>query len=552
MIFNELFGRYLSEKGELTKAQAAEWIRKADENASPLSVELVKGKVLSEERTYIALAEYLGVEYRFCQLSEIDPKLAGKYSLERLMEFQAVPLSETSSALTLLCGNPFRFEELRALRFETNKKLKFVLSVPSQVGKILEYVSNKLQQVSVLSDYSATDTDITEADGELAIDAPVIKLGDSILKEAVSRGASDIHIEPFETEVIIRFRIDGRLNRIDTIPVHLYPALLARFKIMSNLNIAQRRLPQDGKISLTINETPYDFRVSTIPTIHGEKLVIRIYNIGFSNDDMETLGISGRQKELIEGLLSRPHGIILLTGPTGSGKSTTLYTFLRHLNKEDTNIITVEDPVENEIQGVNQIQVNPKAHLTFATALRSILRQDPNIIMIGEIRDEETAQIATRAAITGHLVLSSIHTNDAAGVVTRLIDMGVPKYLVADSLLGSISQRLVRKLCPKCRKEDRTTVYEMQMLGLTEPAVIYRAVGCPYCNHTGYFGRIGVFEIMIVNERVREMIAGTGFTSEKLNEYLRTDMQSLEDSAKQRILNGETTLEEYERLVDVV
>lgn len=552
MIFNELFGRFLSEKGDITRAEAAEWVKKADEKASPLHAELVKAKILSEEGAYIALAEYLGVDYRFCQLSEIDPKLVGKFSLERLMELQAVPVEESASALTLLCGNPFRFEELRSLRFETDKELKFVLSVPSQVANILEYVSNKLQQVSVLTDYSATDTDITEADGELSIDAPVIKLGDSILKEAVSRGASDIHIEPFEAEVVIRFRIDGRLTRIDTIPVHLYPALLARFKIMANLNIAQRRLPQDGKIGLSINDREYDFRVSTMPTIHGEKLVIRIYNIGFSNDDMENLGIAGRQKELVEGLLSRPHGIILLTGPTGSGKSTSLYTFLRYLNTEDTNIITVEDPVENEIAGINQIQVNPKAHLTFATALRSILRQDPNIIMIGEIRDEETAQIATRAAITGHLVLSSIHTNDAVGTVTRLIDMGIPKYLVADSLLGAISQRLVRKLCPRCRKEDKTTVYEMQMLGLEQPAPIYRAVGCPYCNHTGYFGRIGVFEIMIVDERVREIIAEPGFTSEKLNEYLRTNMQSLEDSAKQRILNGETTLEEFERLADVV
>lgn len=552
MIFNELFGRYLSENAVLPKGVVAEWVKKADENAVPLYSELIKNKVLAEERAFIALSEYLGLEYRFCQLSEADPRLAEKYSRERLLEFQAVPIEESDDTLTLLCANPFRFEELRALGFETDKKLKFVLSIPSQVNNILEYVSNKLQQASVLTDYSAADADLTETDAELSIDAPVIKLGDSILKEAVSRGASDIHIEPFDGEVVIRFRIDGRLTKTDSIPVHLYPALLARFKIMANLNIAQRRLPQDGKIGLSINGSAYDFRVSTIPTIHGEKIVIRIYNIGFSNSDIAALGFSEKQRQMVEGLITRPHGIILLTGPTGSGKSTTLYTFLRHLNTEDTNIITVEDPVENEIRGINQIQVNPKANLTFATALRSILRQDPNVIMIGEIRDEETAQIATRAAITGHLVLSSIHTNDAAGVVPRLINMGIPKYLVADSLLGAISQRLVRKLCPKCRKADKTTGYEMQMLGLTEGRDIYRAVGCPYCNHTGYFGRIGVFEIMVVNERLREAIAGTEFTSERLNELLKTDMQSLLDSTRERILNGETTIEEYERLVEVI
>jgi type IV pilus assembly protein PilB len=251
-------------------------------------------------------------------------------------------------------------------------------------------------------------------------------------------------------------------------------------------------------------------------------------------------------------MITRPHGIILLTGPTGSGKSTTLYTFLRYLAKEDTNIMTVEDPVENEIVGINQVQVNPKANLTFAAALRSFLRQDPNVIMIGEIRDEETAQIATRAAITGHLVLSSIHTNDAAGVITRLINMGIPKYLVADSLLGAISQRLVRKLCPKCKAAKTTTPAEMALLGVNEPVTIYEPTGCRYCNNTGYVGRIGVFEIMVLTDEMKEIIMSDGFTSEKIGLIVERDMTTILSHTKERVLDGITSLEEYDQLVDIV
>jgi type IV pilus assembly protein PilB len=421
------------------------------------------------------------------------------------------------------------------------------------MARILDYANNKIQQDIALTDYSKTTSDITEAGPTAApIDAPIIKLCDSILKDAINRGASDIHIEPFDKTIFLRFRIDGKLNKIEELMPHMFPALLARYKIMANLNIAERRVPQDGKISMEVNGVPYDFRVSTIPTIHGEKIVIRIYNRQFHSSDISYLGFSEKQNELVMSMITRPHGIILLTGPTGSGKSTTLYTFLRYLNKEDTNIMTVEDPVENEIVGINQVQVNPKAQLTFAAALRSFLRQDPNVIMIGEIRDEETAQIATRAAITGHLVLSSIHTNDAAGVITRLINMGIPKYLVADSLLGAISQRLVRKLCPKCKTARMTTKAEMDMLGIPEEAEIFDAVGCPYCNQTGYLGRVGVFEIMVINEEIRGILMSDDFTSEKVGEIVERDMTTVLTHTKERVLSGETSIEEYEDLVDIV
>ena len=383
-------------------------------------------------------------------------------------------------------------------------------------------------------------------------EATAIQYCDSLILDAILKGASDIHIEPFSKLVSIRYRIDGKLKRIDELSLVRYPSILARFKIMAEMNIAERRIPQDGKIRYTKDDIDYDLRVSTIPTIHGEKIVVRIYSHDFTSSDISSLGFSDEQKELIISMITRSHGIILLTGPTGSGKSTTLYTFLRYLAKEDINIMTIEDPVENEIAGINQVQVNPKANLTFATALRSFLRQDPNIIMIGEIRDEETAQIATRAAITGHLVLSSIHTNDAASVVARLVNMGIPKYLVADSLLGAISQRLVRKLCHKCKVSKMTNATEMQLLQLNEPAKIFEPIGCPHCNNTGYHGRIGVFEIMVLTDEIKGIIMSDDFTSEKIATAVEKNMPTILKNTRERVLRGETSIEEYEQFVDIV
>ena len=552
MIFNRLFTNYLIEQQALTEALAAEWLERSDAAGSPIYLDLVRSEVIEEERAYRLLADFLGYEYRFCQLSEIDLEFVKQYPRDLLIEYQGVPFSLHGDVLTVIGCNPFRVEEFRELLTFGGKKLKFIVSPPTQMARILDYANNKIQQDIVLTDYSKSTSDITEASTSTPIDAPIIKLCDSILKDAINRGASDIHIEPFDKTIFLRFRIDGKLNKIEELMPHMFPALLARYKIMADLNIAERRVPQDGKISMSVNGVPYDFRVSTIPTIHGEKIVIRIYNRQFHSSDISYLGFSEKQHDLIMSMITRPHGIILLTGPTGSGKSTTLYTFLRYLNKEDTNIMTVEDPVENEIIGINQVQVNPKAQLTFAAALRSFLRQDPNVIMIGEIRDEETAQIATRAAITGHLVLSSIHTNDAAGVITRLINMGIPKYLVADSLLGAISQRLVRKLCPKCKTARMTTKAEMDALGISEEAEIFDACGCPYCNQTGYLGRIGVFEIMVLNDEIREILMSDDFTSEKIGEIVERDMTTVLNHTKERVLAGETSMEEYEGLVDIV
>ncbi len=552
MIFNRLFTQYLIDEAIIAPEVAEEYCAKADAIDTPVYNELIKHEIMEEEKIYQVLADYLGYEYRFCQLAEVDLEFIKQYPRDLLIEYQGVPFELKGDVLTILCSNPFRIEEFRELLVQGGKKLKFIISPPKQMKRILDYANNKIQQDEVMNEYIKSDTSKEDIDPDAPIDAPVIKLCDSILIDAINRGASDIHIEPFAKAVFIRFRIDGKLQKIDELSPQIYPAILARYKIMSELNIAERRVPQDGKISLDVEGNSFDFRVSTIPTIHGEKIVIRIYSRSFSSSDISSLGFSDLQRTLIMDMITRPHGIILLTGPTGSGKSTTLYTFLRYLAKEDTNIMTVEDPVENEIVGINQVQVNPKANLTFAAALRSFLRQDPNVIMIGEIRDEETAQIATRAAITGHLVLSSIHTNDAAGVITRLINMGIPKYLVADSLLGAISQRLVRKLCPKCKTAKITNAAEMAILKIDEPAEIYESQGCLYCNNTGYLGRIGVFEIMILTDEIKNIIMSDNFTSEKVAEVVERDMTTVLSHTRERVLAGITSLEEYDQLVDIV
>ena len=342
----------------------------------------------------------------------------------------------------------------------------------------------------------------------------------------------------------VRYRIDGDLQERASFPIEAYSAICARLKIMSGMNIAERRAPQDGRINLTIGGKEYDFRVSTLPSVWGEKFVIRILDKTSFRFTRSDLGFTDAENAIIDRMLARPHGIILLTGPTGCGKSTTLYSFLKEVNEPKVNIITVEDPVEYTMEGITQTQVNTKANLTFATALRSILRQDPDIIMIGEIRDEETAEIAVRAAITGHLVFSTLHTNDAPGVVTRLEDMKIPDYLVADALVGVIAQRLVKRLCPACKKRGKTNIKEMEILGITEPVSIYRPTGCQFCNNTGYKGRVAVHEIMYMNETIKNQIAVTK-NPEKIRALaLEGGMTSLWNSCRNLVIAGVTSIQE--------
>ena len=387
------------------------------------------------------------------------------------------------------------------------------------------------------------DEEIVEEDLEIK-NAPVVRLIDSIISQAIKTRTSDIHIEPFEKVVRVRFRVDGTLVENMQLKANAHSAIATRIKIMSGLDIAERRIPQDGRIETTIDGKEVDMRVSVLPTVFGEKIVIRILSRNATLLSKEELGFSPTNQKLFEDILKAPEGIILLTGPTGSGKTTTLYTALRELNDVGKNIITVEDPVEYRLEGVNQVQVNNKAGLTFASGLRSILRQDPDIVLLGEIRDEETASIAVRAAITGHVVLSTIHTNDTASTVNRLVDMGIKPYLVSTATVGIIAQRLIKRICPKCKTEYTVETNEHAGIGIHKGDTLYRGRGCNYCSGTGYYGRIAIHEIMAVTREIKSLINDGGTTAQLRAEAKKNGMRDLAEEAIDIAKQGTTTIEE--------
>lgn len=379
--------------------------------------------------------------------------------------------------------------------------------------------------------------------------SPVVLLVNSMIEQAARQRASDIHIEALENIVRVRFRIDGALYEKFKYDIHLLPAIIARLKIIGGMDISEKRKPQDGRITMVIDRIEYDIRVSILPTVFGEKCVMRLAQKKALTRNKKDLGLAEDDLRAFDNILKNPNGILLVTGPTGSGKSTTLYTALSELNNEDVNIITVEDPVEANIDGINQVQVNPKAELTFASALRSILRQDPDIIMIGEIRDGETAQIAVQASITGHLVVSTLHTNSAAATISRLEDMGIESYLLADSLVGIIAQRLVRRLCPNCKKEHHATSEEKEVMNIDENGdiIIYDAVGCEKCDNTGYTGRIGIYEILTVTQNIKNMISKRATADEIARAAEKEGMHTLRQSATKLVLEGTTSYKEMLR-----
>jgi general secretion pathway protein E len=381
-------------------------------------------------------------------------------------------------------------------------------------------------------------------------DAPIIRLINALLTEALNQNASDVHIEPFEGRLAVRLRIDGVLREVLSPPKMIAPLLVSRVKVMANLDIAERRLPQDGRISLRIAGRPVDVRVSTIPTGHGERVVLRLLDKGEGRLDLEQLGMARETRDEIDRLIHRPHGILLVTGPTGSGKTTTLYAALTRLNDTERNMMTVEDPIEYYLDGISQTQVNTKVDMSFARGLRAILRQDPDVVMVGEIRDLETVQIAIQASLTGHMVLSTLHTNSAVGAITRLRDMGVEPFLLSSSLMGALAQRLVRRLCPKCREPYRASEIDCEELAVSpdDPPVIYRHKGCNHCSQLGYRGRYGVFELVLVDEPMRTLIHD-GAGEQELERLARARTPSILQDGRRRVLAGDTTLEEMLRVL---
>lgn len=495
------------------------------------------------------------------------PILQSAISTTFLTSNRIVPVADDGDAIRVAVADPFNRQALESLAYWLERPLRLTLAAASDVERCLERLHGRTSAEDRVADLATavTGDEITSNDlrrlEDLASEAPVVRLVQDLIARAVEERASDIHIEPRPDSVCVRYRIDGALRTVETLPVTVQAALSSRIKIMARLNIAERRLPQDGRMRVSVRGREVDLRVSTMPTVNGESVVLRILDRESIPLDFERLGFAGPELAGFRQLLSEPNGIILVTGPTGSGKTTTLYTALQTLNRTESKLFTVEDPIEFQLPGINQIQVNPKIGLTFASALRSILRQDPDIVMVGEIRDLETAEIAVRASLTGHLVLSTIHTNSAAATLTRLLDMGVEDYLLATSLKGVLAQRLVRRLCPACAtpaKMSKTDHDRIRALAAPQQANRARTVesadrvheprGCPECRHTGFRGRTTIYELMPLSGAVRDAISGRATERSIEAAAMSAGMATMLMNGAEKVLAGETTLEEVLRV----
>ncbi len=549
-------GDILVDAGRITHSQLEHALKVQSQSRKRLGEVLVDLGFVTEKDIINIVSAQLGIAKINLDEIFIDPEVARSIPREVAKKYNLIPVSEHNGVLMVAMSDPLNIYALDDIRFLTQKKVDKCITHASAIDRAIEIYFSRQTTDKAIEDlkreYGTTLSD-GRIEAEIVTDdvqnAPAVRLSNSIIYQAVTIRASDIHIEPFERQILVRYRVDGVLAEGNKIPPNLYSAVSTRIKIMAGMNIAERRVPQDGRIEMDVAGRSYDFRVSSLPTVFGEKIVIRILDRGGSIMKRESLAFSELENTSIDRIVKMPYGIVLLTGPTGSGKTTTLYSFLGEVNTVDKNIVTVEDPVEYMLDGINQVQVNNKAGLTFATGLRSILRQDPDIIMVGEIRDEETAQIAVRAAITGHLVFSTLHTNDAPGAITRLIDMGVPPYLVADAIVAVIAQRLVRRLCNSCKEGYDADEGEQRILRITEPTRLYNAVGCPVCNGTGYKGRIAIHEVLMIDTHQRVLIE-TGANAEQIRvQAQKNGMMGLYDSCKDTVLRGVTTIQEMVKTV---
>ncbi len=499
---------------------------------------------------------------RIADLSQVEPGARTALPEALARRYRVLPVRETDSYLEVATANPFDLDMEKTLGFATAREIRLTLQSPSKISeqievqyrpekaldRLLENMGQSAELVQLTDDLPADEYNITEA---AASERPVVKLVDLILSEGIISRASDIHVEPEEGGVAVRYRIDGVLRQVMKIPRAAGLPLISRIKIMSSLDIADRLRPQDGRARVAVNSQPIDLRVSTLPVAHGEKVVIRILDSRATVKTLDTLGLNPAEVEAVLKLLEYHEGIILVTGPTGSGKTTTLYSMINQIKSEGVNIVTVEDPVEYRMAGIVQVQVQEKTGLTFASALRSILRQDPNVVLVGEIRDKETAQIATQASLTGHLVLSTLHTNDAANAVTRLVDIGVEAYKIAAALRGVVAQRLMRRLCTTCKEAVTDAPPERLKKWIPHGATLYRAVGCPDCSMTGYRGRFSILEVLTITPEIERRIAA-GETADRIADAARrAGMPTLWDSGLNHVLRGETTVDDLLRVIDV-
>lgn len=535
---------------EALTAQKVKWKR--------LGEMLVDLSFITEEQIAEALQRQLSLDMVKLSNQRINDDVLHLVDEAVLRRYCLIPYAFSEQNLNILLvamSDPLDIVAIDDISFLTNYQIEPVVATAREITSAIDrYYGNK-EAMKVAEQYAREREERQgvkkeEESSDDVANAPIVQLVTKIIEQAVRQRASDIHIEPMERQVRVRYRVDGVLKEVMVYGADLLPAIVARIKIIGGMDISEKRKPQDGRITSMVDKHEFDIRVSILPTVYGEKVVMRLTSKEGLTKNKKDLGFSQEELEKFDHILKNPHGIILVTGPTGSGKSTTLYTALSELNVEGVNIITVEDPVEANIDGVNQVQVNSKAELTFASALRSILRQDPDIIMIGEIRDGETAEIAVKASITGHLVVSTLHTNSAAGTITRLADMGVEPYLIADSTVGVIAQRLVRRLCPDCKKGRAADKTEKELLAVDplKELTIYEPVGCHHCNNTGYFGRIGVYEIMPVTLKLKEVISKRSNAEQIKEAALSEGMKTLRMAATQYVLSGITTIAEMERI----
>ena len=532
----------------ITEEQLQQALEEQHSEGKRLGEVLVDRGLVTEEVIAQVLSAQLGYPIVELQGIDISPEVKDLVSVSVLKKKKILPIEYVENNMNILrvvMADPLDLDAMDDVSIITGCQVEPLIATPRNIMMAIDRLYGSEEVATALEEYAKErfGTEEEEAINEDVNNSPIVVLVKEMIEKAARQRASDIHIEPLEKWVRIRYRIDGVLYEKAKYDIKILPAISARIKIIGGMDISEKRKPQDGRITQMVDRLEYDIRVSILPTVYGEKTVMRLASKTALNREKSQLGLKPNEMVQFDHILKNPHGILLVTGPTGSGKSTTLYTALSELNTEDVNIITVEDPVEANIEGINQVHVNPKADLTFASALRSILRQDPDIIMIGEIRDQETASIAVQASITGHLVVSTLHTNSSASTITRLEDMGIEPYLIADSIVGVIAQRLVRRLCPNCKKPRLATEEEKKLMDCTSKGdvTIYEPCGCIQCDNMGYKGRIGVYEIMEMTPQLKRIISGGGNADEIKDQALKDGMHTLKMSAVEYVLNGITS-----------
>jgi general secretion pathway protein E len=559
----EPLGQILKQKFSLSADRLEEALRVQEEKGGRLGEVLIRIKAVKEEEVLEALGMQLSLScWTTLEPHQLDPTLLAKVPIGFAKRHELVPVSRENGRVIVAIADPLNLFALDDLRIVLASDVSPVIASSKKILHCINQAYDRAVTDSaeqVIEDMGAESLDRLASELEEPEDlleatdeAPIIRLVNSVLFEAVKDRASDIHFEPYEKELVVRYRIDGLLYNILTPPKRFQNSIISRIKIMAALDIAEKRLPQDGRIGIKIAGRTVDIRVSVLPTSHGERVVLRLLDKGTKLFGLEEIGLDADQLRTMDQIIRMSHGILLVTGPTGSGKSTTLYGALSKINSPDINIITIEDPIEYQIKGIGQIQINPKINLTFANGLRSILRQDPDVIMVGEIRDVETAEIAIHASLTGHLVFSTLHTNDAAGAVTRLIDMGIEPFLVSSSLIGIMAQRLVRLICPDCRQGYAPGADELVKLGLekqeSKKPTLYRGIGCGRCMKTGYRGRTGIYETLLVDDEIRSLILSKTDANTIRDRAMKKGMLTLRQDGARKVLAGQTTTEEVLRV----